>query len=454
MTPIRRLLLPSVCLTAALTTLLISPLVQADAERLQAALDALPAEYGEISEPWLREEVNVSDLNYQLKNGEWLRIDQYRLIGSLDNPNELLLESVRIESEVTAMPLMTAERIRIIQPSHALLPAETPFSAEGLEIDGLVIDLPLDEQNPSQGRGRIRVDQLRAEELDSRGIGALQLRDIAGEGSALGDLGEGSFQLESLRLTGLSGLDSSDDQEIRGLLLENLSVDSDHLIGGIEEALLDNDLSDGEGGLWIKALQIDLNRSIGLAPPEERTQLRMISNVLTDGSGQLALDIAIPTQWTQHAEFSLIKTGARIDASDILSLALDAELPMTLDGEPLPPPSVQDSDELQNATLLGGQLRLLIQNDGLFQRLTTLGAALQATTEPVFLEQLRVQATALGMPFGQQVQATLLGLVAMMDGSASELEISLSLPAQSDLGTYTQDPLALPDKLSLDVIAR
>lgn len=58
------------------------------------------------------------------------------------------------------------------------------------------------------------------------------------------------------------------------------------------------------------------------------------------------------------------------------------------------------------------------------------------------------------MMFGPQVQAVLTGLVALMEGSAEELEVSVTLPGESRLESLADDPLALPDRLDMRVETR
>ena len=55
---------------------------------------------------------------------------------------------------------------------------------------------------------------------------------------------------------------------------------------------------------------------------------------------------------------------------------------------------------------------------------------------------------------GPQVQAVLTGLVALMEGSAEELEVSVTLPGESRLESLADDPLALPERLDMRVETR
>ncbi|QTF91845.1 MAG: hypothetical protein J5F18_15835, partial [Halomonas sp. BM-2019] len=201
-------------------------------------------------------------------------------------------------------------------------------------------------------------------------------------------------------------------------------------------------------------LELDLARLIDLAPAEERTQLRMISNVLTDGSGRLRLDADFDAEWEERNGHTRLASDGHIDLVDALRLAHRVELPVRLPEGVSAAELFTDEGLLEAATLLGGELRLTLGDRGLFPRLLTLGAAMQGVTEPQYLEQARTQAMGFGMMLGPQVQAVLTGLVALMEGSAQELEVLVTLPAESRLDRLADDPLALPDRLDMSVETR
>ena len=111
-------------------------------------------------------------------------------------------------------------------------------------------------------------------------------------------------------------------------------------------------------------------------------------------------------------------------------------------------------DWLEDATLLGGDIHLSLANQGLFSRLATLGAAMEGVTEALYVEQVRTQAQGFGMMFGPEIQAVLVGLVDLLEGSAQHLDVRVTLPAQSNVTTYMSDPLGVPGKLSVKVETR
>lgn len=442
-----------------------------DPERLEADLRAMfgghgSVELGEVSGALLRSRATAEDLVFETDEGERLRLARYIVNGDYDSPDELILEGLRIEDGLTELPLMSAERIVLGEPSRAvfplygdLVPEDVSFGS--LAIDDIVIDLASElAEELFQGaafrgsEGRLTIARVRGESLAHDAIGMLEITDVAGTGQDLDDLGSGSFTLGSLRLEGLAGLDGDQEESLALLALRDLDIASDRLVGTLAALDLDGDFGDGSGGLSLEDFHVDLARMIALAPEEERTRLRMASNVLTDGSGELRLDAAFLGDWEEEGGRSVLSSESRVTAHDALRLLFDIELPVVLPDGVAPADVFADSDLLEAATLLGGDLHLTLADQGLFARLATLGAAMEGVTEAQYIEQLRTQAQGFGMMFGAQVQSILMGLVDLLEGSASELAIDITLPAESNLATWTDDPMGVPDKLSLSVETR
>lgn len=245
------------------------------------------------------------------------------------------------------------------------------------------------------------------------------------------------------------------EQWLGGLALSGLSLElTEGPVASLASLRLDGDLEDGSGGLWVEALELDLARMIDQAPADERTRLRMISNVLTDGSGRLRLDAAFDAEWEERDGHTRLASEGHIDLKDALRLAHAVTLPVLLPEGVSAAQLFTDERLLEAATLLGGELSLTLGDHGLFPRLVTLGAAMGGVTESQYLEQARTQAQGFGMMFGPQVQELLEGLVALMEGSAETLELTVTLPAESRLESLADDPLALPDRLDLRIETR
>ncbi|MCA1770930.1 MAG: hypothetical protein LC652_13655 [Halomonas sp.] len=447
----------------------VSP-AMADAERLEADLQALfgpgTLEIGDISEGMIRNRTTAESIRFDGDEGERLLIDRYVVSGDYDQPDEVTLEGIRVEDSLSDLMLMSIERVIFGEPAQAVLPGAGALTPQALRlgslaIDDIVIELAsefagefLGGTPMAGGSGRLTIDSVRGDDLSHQAIGLLDVTGIAGAGSDLGELGQGSFTLASLRLEGLRGLDAEGDQSLDSLALSDFVIESDQLVGSLSRLTVDGDVSDGEGGLRLEDFSLDLAKMIDLAPEEERTQLRMVSNVLTDGSGTLRLDAAFLGNWEEGSDHSRIHSESHVTAHDAVRLLVDIDLPLALPVGAQPADVFADSDLLEDATLLGGDIRLIIGDEGLFGRLATLGAAMGGVTEAQYLEQARTQAQGFGVMFGPQIQTILMGLVALLEGSASELEIAVGLPAESNLATYTGDPLGLPDKLSINVQTR
>ena len=231
-------------------------------------------------------------------------------------------------------------------------------------------------------------------------------------------------------------------------------MESDTLAASLALLSLDGDLSDGAASVQVESLELDLNRMIALAPPEERTQMRMVANVLTGGTGLLGIDADFLARWEEQTSQSLLGGDGQITLRDALGLSLNVELPVILPEGVTPVDVLTDRESLDNATLLGGEAVLTLDDHGLLTRLVTLVATLEGVTEEQILEVARTQARGYGVVFGPEVEAVLMGGMTLLEGRASQMIMSITLPAESRLNTYADDPLGLPDLLSLEVETR
>ncbi|MCE8036793.1 hypothetical protein [Halomonas sp. MCCC 1A11062] len=440
----------------------------ADAERFEADLRALFSEggtlsIGDVSSAMLRSRLTAEDIVFEAEEGERLLIDRYIVSGDYDAPTDVTLEGLRIEDSLTELTLMSVERIVLGEPSQAVFPlhddALTPEQVRlgSLAIDGIVIELAEEiffDTPLSSGHGRMTIDKLRGESLSHEAIGMLEISGMAGVFDELEELGSGSFTLRSLRLEGLTGIDKEGEEKLASLVLRDLAVESPELVARLALFDLDGNFDDGKGGVRLEGLHMDLARMIELAPEDERTQLRMVSNVLTGGSGELRLDAALLGSWQEKDEHSVLISDSQIDIHDALSLLLDINLPLLLPHEVTPSDAFSNMEWLEDATLLGGNIHLSLANQGLFSRLATLGAAMEGVTEALYVEQVRTQAQGFGMMFGPEIQAILVGLVDLLEGSAQHLDVRVTLPAQSTVTSYMSDPLGVPGKLSVKVETR
>lgn len=245
------------------------------------------------------------------------------------------------------------------------------------------------------------------------------------------------------------------EMRFAGLSLESLSLaTAEAQLASLAGLTLTGNFDEGDGSLRVETLEVDLARLIDRAPEDERSEMRMASNILTDGSGQLRLDADVAAQWEENGEQVRLASEGLIDLADALALAFTLNLPMTLPEGADPATLMADDALLETATLLGGDLQLTLSNQGLFPRLLTLGASLEGVSEAQFLEQARTQAEGFGMMLGEQVASVMMGVVDMMAGSADAVEIRISLPSESSLSSLAADPMALPDLFDMRVEVR
>ncbi|WP_280550601.1 hypothetical protein [Halomonas sp. 11-S5] len=437
------------------------------AERLEADLRALFAaegslEISEVSEALIRDRVTARALHFVGPEGQQLWLDRYVVSGDYDSPDEVRIEGVRLEIPGREKAQLSVGTLVLDDPTRAVLPLHEESWPEGLLIAGLEVEALAAEfagqdlgEGFGEGNGRLSVERLQATGLSREAIDSLELSGLEGQAEGDGEFGSGTFSLAFARMEGLGGLQGEEDEhELDRLELRDLVIDSDRLVATLAGLEVDGDLQDGEGGVRLEALELDLARMIALAPQEERTQLRMASNVLTGGSGTLRLDAVSTGRWESEGDASRLLGEVDVTAEEAFGWVLDIDLPVRLPEGVEPAAFLAEMESLEGVTLLGGRVDATLSDLGLFGRLPAVMAASQGISEAVFLEQARTQARGFGMMLGPEVEAIFTGLVAMMAGEARELSLQLTLPADSELEALSADPLALPERLEMRVETR
>ncbi|WP_069383436.1 hypothetical protein [Halomonas caseinilytica] len=447
----------------------------ADAEKLEADLRALFADQpgeltiGDISESMLGGETRAEDLEYVSDRGGRVHVDRYVVEGDYDDPDRVVLEGLSVtEEEDGQTGTITARRLVVVEPSRPVLSPRgvlaDEFEAAELTAEELVIErsgrtvldtageVPRSVTNP-----RLTVERLHARDLAPDTIGSLEATDIAGSGESFGEIGDGKFTLGILNIEGLHDLKSQTEARADRMELKNLDIEAQRLVATLERLLVDGDMADGAGGLWLESLDLDLARMIELAPAEKRTRLRMMSNVLTGGSGQLSLDAAFDGQWKSLDDTRAMLIGkSRVTANDAFRWTFDSETPARLPEGADPSSYFAEVDGLEDVTLLGGEVETTLTDLGLFGRLPAVIATSQGMSEDEFMAQARTQAKGLGSLFGPEFATLFGGLVDMMEGKVRELVVHFTLPEgdEQELDALADDPLVLPSKLSMQVHTR
>jgi len=407
----------------------------------------------------------AEDIVFESAEGERILVERYVVNGRYEAPDEVQLDNIRIEDSLTGKPLLSIENMMLDEPGMAVITEKAwqdpSFELAQIAIDGLVVSLDSDALSEAwqalaldQGSGQLTVESIQGRSLSANAIGELEFSNMAMQGSNMAELGDVSLVMGLFRVEDAQGLQQEKFERIGALSLERLTLESDTLAASLALLTLDGNLSDGAASVQLEALELDLNRMIALAPPEERTQRRMVANVLTDGSGLLGMDADFTARWEEQASQSLLGGHAQISLRDALGLGLNMKLPVMLPEGVTPIDVLSNREPLDEAILLGGEAVLTVDDKGLLTRLVTLAATLEGTTEAQVLDVARTQAKGYGMVFGPKIEAVLMGGMALLEGHASQLIMSIVLPAESRLDTYTDDPLGLPELLSLEVEAR
>ncbi len=450
-------------------------LAQADAERLEADLRERFAaagafSIGEVSDGLFGGDATAEDLSVVDADGSRLDVARYKVEGDYAAPEAIVMEGLRLERTGADAGVLTADRLRLEDPAGPLPWGEgalgdAAFETEALSAEGLRLALASAPITSADGKKTLRpqvpssgwlsAERLEADGLSATGVDRLEMRDIAGHAEGLEDMGVADVTLAALRLEGLRHPPGEPEAaSLASLELDDLSIVADRLVADLARLSVDGDMRDGEGGARLEALELDLARMIEMAPAEERTELRLASNVLTGGSGRLRLDAEFDGRWEGLGRKSLLAGDGTITADDAFRWAFDTELPVRLPDGVEPAAYLAEMRDLSGVTLLGGRIETTLGDLGLFGRLPAVMAASRGVTEAEFLDQARTQAKGFGTMLGPEIGALLGGLVAMMEGRASELKVALTLPPESDADVLAADPLGLPSRLSMEVEAR
>ena len=448
------------------TFLLASPLVQASAEQLEADLGALftngELRIGKVSDASSGAQVVAEDIVFKGQDGQRILVERYSVNGDYDAPDDIQLDNIRIEDNRVDKPVLSIESLMLTEPGMAVITDQAlqhpSFELAQLAIEGLVVSLDSDvadelwrELAVEQGAGQLTIDSIQGKSLSANAIGELEFRNMAMQGTNIDELGDLSMLIGRFQVEEVQGLQQEGFDHTGVMSLERLTLESDLMAASMASFNMDGDLSDGAAHVQMEALELDLKRMIALAPPEERTQMRMLVNVLTDGTGLLGMDADVIAHWEEQATQSLLGGDGQISLRDALGVSLKVELPVKLPEGVTPVDALNDRATLDKSTLLGGEAEFTLDNQGLLTRLVTLAATFEGVTEEQILEVARTQAQGYGMMFGSQIEAMLMAGMALLEGNASQMTLRITLPDESRLETYAADPLGLPELLSLEV---
>lgn len=457
----------------------------ADSERLEAGLrDMFASEAGELTIDKISDSLfggtsTAEGLVYTEPSVGTLRIDRYVVKGDFDSPDKVTVDGMTFELRDSEANALSAARLTLTKPDRAvvdlsqLADGELELSADSVLFDSLAF--VANEQTAGSDTdftqlledfiGRLELDTLEFRQVSEDDFDGMTLEGLSAEFEKLQQLGAGKASLEQLVMNGLnvpdmasdSHLDMEDIDEvpsITDMTLKALDIDSEGLVASLESMTSDQDWSDGQTGTTINNLVVDLGRVIEMMPADERTNARMMSNMLTGGSNVLTLNAegsgSLEALSDGKADYQV---EGRIKVADALSL--DSMIGLVL----LTPEGVDVADHVMqieqgNLELLdfeSGKARLGLVNKGVFNRIPAVAATVQGISESEFIDQARTQAKGMGNMFGPQASEVLLGLVNMMDGKANQMNVSVTLPSMQELETEVEDPLGLPQKLSMKV---
>ncbi|WP_027967425.1 hypothetical protein [Halomonas halocynthiae] len=470
----------------ALSVALLAFAAQANAssEQLEAGLRAMFAnDAGEltidnVSDSLFGGSSTAEGLVYVEPSVGTLRIDSYVVNGDFDSPDDVVIEGITFSAEGSETDALSADKLTLNRPDRAVvdpvevLKGEMDFSAESVLLNALTV--AINEQSAGSDAdfielledftGKVALKRLEFRQVSQERVDGVTLEGMSSEFDEFQQLGAGSMSLDKLMMNGLNvagmqtisegDLDELAAPLITEMTLNGFEIDAEGLAASLESMVSDQDWSNGETGTTVSNLVIDLGRVIEWVPADERTEVRMVSNILTGGSNILTLNAegsgSLEELSDGRADYQ-VKSDVRLD--DALSLKSMVGLVL------LTPEGMSAADQVMqieqgNLELLdfeSGKAHLGLVNQGLFNRLPAVAATVEGISEAEFIQQTRTQAKGMGNVLGPQVSELMVGLVDMMEGKASQVDVSVTLPSFKSLETSIDDPLGLPDKLSMKV---
>lgn len=338
--------------------------------------------------------------------------------------------------------------------------AETNSLKTNVSAESLAIEFAEEKALGSSGAtisGQVSVDDFQATGFSQNAIDSLTINGLEGNTENVDEIGSGTFSVGSVLVKGLRNLQDSDELEVDRLELRDLDLDFDQLIASLATLDFDTGTANHDNRFTLEALALDLDHLIAQAPKDDRTPLRTVSNLLTNGSGVLRMDAETAGRWESGDTTTRLIGTSHISADDAFGWTVETDLTVRLpEGEALEAFLAEKNvvANMQDVTLLGGNIEMTLAEEGLLERLPASLAATQGITEAQLMDQAHTQADGYGQMYGPEVKKIATGLLAMMEGEASALDIHLTVPAENNLEMLSSDPLALPEKFDMKVERR
>ncbi|ALM51654.1 hypothetical protein [Halomonas huangheensis] len=455
---------------------LFSPLVLADTQRLEEDLahwsDAGHVRVGEVRQ--VADDLSrASNISIVENSDTRLQVEQYDVEGDYDAPDRVVMSGLVLTAPDVRMEV---GRLVIDEPSKAVWELDHPeleLSAANIvaqdvtlatRVSGADMRAYSGDPAPPQ-RITMEVDAIEALALDvSSEHGSLGSLTLKGLSSTMSGLDGWRLALESLALSDFSWGAPRGALLVGGMTLAELAVNKDDVqVAGITRLTSTSEITAERltSHSVLDEAFVDFNQLIGLVPIEDRSAIRMVTNVMTGDSERFTMSGEGAGVIEARGASLLAHSDSHLDIPGSFGLTLDYEFPLALskgqtaeelftrfaDYSLVLDPLEELGDFWLPVKPLGGHLSVVYHNQGMIDRLMSVAAVTMGQSRSELLASMSAeleqgeQRRSLTSP---QVVGSVLKLLA---GEASTLRLDLELPPSVAIHKLVNNPEGVVEHL-------
>ena len=449
-------------LTVGLSALFLSGMVSASSEKLEADLREGLVGDGVITFSRVYEDAQqglyvAEGIEVTNQEGEVLTFERYTVQGDYDQPTSVSAEGIAMFSAEEAQPLISVDSITLANPGMAVLSIDaleaSDYTLPGLAINGLRINLAeiiVSEWSADLPSGYLSMDSLNAEDISRHAIGLLEVDGVSAD--ILFDAYRaisGQLDIASIRIEQLQGMEHPGQESVESASLNGASLVGEGWQVALERLWVDGSAFNGNTGF--EGAYFDVAELIKLVPPSERQELQTFLDVMTDGTGQLHADAYHESRWQEESEHSRLLSEGSMTFTNAGDIAYSMDIPLVLSEGITLDDATRDSALFENALLKGGRLLLTYSDEGLLPRLASSIAVSEGISAPQVIVQMNQQAQQAGAMFGPQVQKVIRGLVDIMAGHSSDMNVSAALPKNMMFNHSMLSPMRIAEYVDIRI---
>lgn len=455
---------------------LFSPLVLADTQRLEDGLahwsDAGHVRVGEVSQV-ADDLTRASNISIVENSDTRLQVEQYDVEGDYGDPDRVVMSGVVLTSPDVRMEV---GRLAIDEPSKAVWELDSPelelsaasIVAKDVALAARVSDTDLraysGDSAPPQ-RITMDIESIEALGLDmSSEHGSLESLTLKGLSSTVSGLDGWRMALESFALSDFSWGAPWDALLIGGIELSELAVNKDDLqVAGITRLTSTSEIT-AERFTSHSVLDeafVDFNQLIGLVPIEDRSSIRMVTNVMAGGSERFTMSGEGAGAIEARGASILAHSDSHLDIPGSFGLTLNYEFPLALSkGQTAEELFTRFTDyslaldpleDLGNfwppVKPLGGHLSVVYHNQGMVDRLMSVAAATMGQSRSELLASMSAELQQGEQGMSLTSPQVINSVLKLLEGEASTLRLDLELPPSVGIHKLVNNPEGVMERL-------